>query len=52
MKILPVDCSMKTDGVTDMTKLIFAFPNFTKVPKNESKLNHVRKITMQIITVP
>jgi len=45
-------CSMKTDGLTDMTKLIVAFLNFTKAPKNESKLNHVQKIVMGIITVP
>jgi len=31
---------MKTGGVTDMTKPIVAFLNFTKAPKNESKLNH------------
>jgi len=26
-------CSMRTDGQTDMTKLIVAFSNFTKAPK-------------------
>jgi len=46
------NCSMKTDRVTDMANLIVAFLNFTKAPKNESKLNHVRKIIMGIITVP
>jgi hypothetical protein len=27
-------CSIRTDGRTDMTKLIFAFRNFAKAPKN------------------
>jgi hypothetical protein len=42
---------MKTDGLTDMTKVIVDFLNFTKAPKHESKLNHVQKIIMGIITV-
>jgi len=43
---------MKTDGLTDMTKLVVAFLNFKKTPKNESKLNHVQKIIMGIINIP
>jgi hypothetical protein len=36
MKIYPVgaEFSMRTDGKTDMTKLIIAFRNFVKAPKN------------------
>jgi len=32
-------CSMRTDGRTDMTKLIVAFRNFMKASKNQS-VNH------------
>jgi hypothetical protein len=45
-------CSMKTDGLTDITKLIVAFLNFSKTPKNELKLNHVQKIIMGVKNVP
>jgi hypothetical protein len=39
MKILPVGAELfhadkRTDGQTDMTKLIVAFRNFTNAPKN------------------
>jgi hypothetical protein len=33
----PSSCSMRTDGQTDMMKLIFAFRNFAKAPKNASR---------------
>jgi hypothetical protein len=32
-------CSMWTDGRTEMTKLIVAFRNFAKAPKNEKKIS-------------
>jgi len=32
-------CSMRTDGRTDMTKLIVAFRNYANEPKNVSVLN-------------
>jgi len=43
MKILPVgepSCTMLTDVRTDVTKLIVAFGNFAKGPKNEWDIRH------------
>jgi len=32
---------MRTDGRTDMTKLIVAFSNFVNAPKKDAKLHYV-----------
>jgi hypothetical protein len=34
---LKPNCSMQTDNLSDMTKLIFVFRNFAKAPENVCK---------------
>ena len=38
---LEPSCSVRTDGQTDMTKIIVTFRNFTKTPKNRAPTNTV-----------
>jgi len=47
MKLLPVGTELfhadrRTDGPTDMTKLIVAFRNFANAPKNDKSIRMAR----------
>jgi hypothetical protein len=39
-----LSCSMRTDGRTDVTKLIVAFRNFENAPKNASRLRKTQSL--------
>ena len=46
----PSICSMRTDGQTDMTKLIFTFRNFTNAPKHASGEASEHKVGLRNFT--